>query len=406
MAIRCNAHDEVTVSRREKTPEGYLVAPAVIGRCGIQAYSRGELGLDGDANAIVRLMRTPEEVFRPETVRSFENKPITHRHPDKGVDAAHWKDFAKGNVRDVKRNPDGLLGGTTWVMDATEVDRVMSGNAYLSCGYSFDLDLSPGVAPDGQPYDGFQRNILGDHLAILDRSLDSPRAGTICRIADAETERTKIMSQRKLAVDGLPRFEIDELAAESIETAFKKIVGDRDQVVVDFASHVKESKAKLATADAKLTESGKAIAARDAEIKRLGDELKAAKAIDVDALVAERASVIADAKKMAPNIEPKGSSAAIRRAAVIAACGDATNNTVISKLDGMSAGIEKATDAQINTAFAVLLALPRQQQLAAQDSALAGIFGSTVSSSVAGPTGQIEIVDLASRPDICVGGMR
>jgi hypothetical protein len=403
MAIRCNARDKVTLSQRQKTHEGYLVAPAVIGRCGIQVYTRGELGLDGDVNAPVRLMRTPEEVFRPDTIRSFENKPITHRHPEAGVDSAHWKELAKGNIRDIARLDGGLLGGITWVMDATEVDRVMSGDAYLSCGYSFDLDMTPGTAPDGQPHDGFQRNILGDHLAILDQSLDSPRAGTICRIKDHE--RTRNMAPRKLAVDGLPRFEIDELAAESIEAAFKRILGDRDKVVGDFAGYVKDSKARLSASDTKLAEAGKAIGAKDAEIKRLGDELKAAQGVDIDALVAERSVVVADAKKLAPDVKLKGSNASIRRAAVTAACSDSTSKLIVDKIVG-DAGAEKATDAQINTAFAVLLAMPRQQQLAAQDAALAGVFGSTVSSSGGGSTGQIEIVDLANRPDICVGAMR
>ena len=393
MNKRCTVRDVVNFSRREITPEGYLVAPAVLGRCGVQIYTRAELGLDGDPNAQVRLMRTPEEVLRPETIASFENKPITYRHPETGVDASKWAEVAKGHVRDVAKLPGDLMGGTTWVMDGEQVSRVVAGDAHLSSGYSFELDLTP-----GKDFDGYQRKILGDHLAILDKVLDSPRGGPICRISD--NERKKTMAMKKLAVDGLPRFEIDELAAESIETAFKGLTGERDQVIADFAAHVGDSKGKLAARDATIADKDKVIAAKDAEIKRIGDELKTAKAIDVDALVAERAVVIGDAKKLAPDLEPKGSSAAIRRAAVVTACSDATSKGIVDKIIG-DAGIEKATDAQVSTAFSVLLALPRQAQLAAQDAVLAGVLGGGNSSST--NNGSVEIVDLSSRTDICVG---
>jgi hypothetical protein len=398
--MRCLAHDIVSVSKREITPEGYLKAPAVLGRCGIQVYTRAELGLDGDPLAPVRLMRTPEEVFRPETIASFENKPITYRHPDKAVDSSKWRELAKGHVRDVAKAPGDLLGGTTWVMDAEQVARVVSGDGYLSSGYGFELDMTPGKSSDGQDFDGYQRNILGDHLAILDRVLDSPRGGPICRISDNERKTT--MGNRKIAVDGLPPFEIDELAAGTIEAHAKKLTADRDQVVADFAGHVKDSKAQLAAKDATIAEKDKVIAAKDAEIKKLGEDLKTARAIDVDALVTERSAVVADAKKLAPELEVKGSSAAIRRAAVVAACSDATSKAVVDKIVGDS--IEKATDAQVSTAFAVLRALPRQAQLAAQDAALAGVLGGTGSSGAAN-NGSVEIVDLSSRTDICVGAV-
>jgi hypothetical protein len=396
---RCAVRDVVTFSRREITPEGYLVAPAVLGRCGVQVYTRAELGLDGDPKAQVRLMRTPEEALRPETIASFENKPITYRHPETGVDASKCAQVTKGHVRDCAKLPGNLLGGTTWVMDGEQVSRVVAGDAHLSSGYGFELDLTPGKDDGGQAFDGYQRNILGDHLAILDRVLDSPRGGPICRISDNER---KTMAMKKLAVDGLPRFEIDELAAESIETAFKGLTGERDQVIADFATHVKDSRGQLAAKDAELKTARDAAAALAKSNAELVSKLDKALAIDVDALVAERATVIGDAKKLAPGLEPKGSSAAIRRAAVVAACSDSTSKLIVDKIIG-DAGIEKSTDAQVSTAFAVLLALPRQAQLAAQDAALAGVLGGGSNSAI--NNGSVEVVDLSSRSDIYVGSV-
>jgi hypothetical protein len=376
--VRCLAHDLSTVSKRTKTDQGYLVGPAVIGRCGIQPYTRGELGLDGDPNAVVRLMRTPEEVFRPATIKSFENVPITNDHPPKGVDAGSWSEFSIGNARDIARVEGNLLGATTWVMDEGGVKEVEGGKEKLSCGYTFDLDLTPGVDPDGQPFDGYQRNILGDHLAIV----DSPRGGPVCRIGDKDKKKETPMATKKVIVDGLP-LELDEVQAAVVE----KLVKDRDTVVADLAAHrtasTKAFKAKDSLHAEVVATKDKAIAAKDTEIGTLKADLVKAKAIDVDALVAERTQVITDAKKLAPKLEVKGTSHDIRKAALTACCSDGLSKTVVEKMLGAD-GIEKSTESQIKGAFEVLLALPQQAAIAAQDAALTRALTGTDTSFAGG----------------------
>ena len=72
-------------SKRVITDEGYMQVPARIGRTGIQEYRAGEIGLtDRDPMEIVKVFRPPEEVFDEESMRSFENKPVTNDHPPKG----------------------------------------------------------------------------------------------------------------------------------------------------------------------------------------------------------------------------------------------------------------------------------------------------------------------------------
>ena len=373
MTKRCTVRDVITtVSKREITPQGYLVAPAVIGRTGVQVYTRGELGLDGDPRALLRLMRTADEVFRPETIASFENVPVTDNHPPEMVTSENWARYSKGEVRDVGKQEDNLLGGKTLVKDGGMVAKVASGKSALSCGYSFNLDLTP-----GEGFDGYQRDILGDHVAIV----DAPRGGPICRIGDENHEQEIHMSTRKIAADGLPPFEIDELAAGTIENHIKALAHDRDAVIKDFSDAVDAHKAKTTAQDAELVTVRAAIAAKDAELVALKAELAAAKAVDIDALVTERAQVVTDAHKMAPDIEPKGSSLDIRKAAIVAACGDATNKTVADAIFG-GQPIEKATPDQIKGAFATLLALPRQAALAAQDAAIAASLGGGRSQSV------------------------
>lgn len=372
----------MTVTKREITQQGYMVAPAVIGRCGIQEYTRAELGLDGEPDAVVRLMRTPEEVFRPETIASFENMPLTYRHPDAGVDASTWPELAKGNVRDIAKLPADLLGGTVWVMDADQVSRVASGDVDLSCGYSFDLDLTPGTAPNGQAFDGYQRTILGDHLAILDRSVDSPRGGPVCRIADRDKQRKEYTMKRIVqSKDGLVVVgEFEEPQATAVQNMLDSILGQRDQVVSDLATFkkkaAKDHAESIGAKDAVVAEKDKVIAAKDAEIAKLTTDLKAAKAIDVDALVNEKTEVITDAKRVAPELDPKGTPSQIRRAALTLASSDSVSKTVIDSFVG-EGGIEKANDGQVKSAFDLLVKLNRDAVLTAQDRAVAAAVSGT-----------------------------
>ena len=195
------------------------------------------------------------------------------------------------------------------------------------------------------------------------------------------------MSTRKIAVDGLPRFEIDELAAEAIETHVKKLAADRDQVIADFSEAVDTHKAKLSAKDTELTAIKASVTAKDTEISTLKEKLAKATVIDIDTLVADRTALVESAKKLAPELAPKGSSHDIRKAAIAVACGDATNKAVADELFG-AAGIDKATEEQVKAAFGVLLALPKHAALAAQDAAVGRALGSNTTSWTA--TGPVE----------------
>ena len=386
--MRCHARDLLTVSKREITPQGYLIAPAVIARTGIQEYTRGELGLDGDPNAVIRLMRTPEEVFAPDTVASFENVPITDDHPPTTVDAGNWRQYGRGHVRDVSRIDGNLLSGQLFVMDGGLVAKISGGKDKLSCGYSFDLDLTQGVGPDGQRFDGYMRKILGDHVA----DVDSPRGGPVCRVGDKQRET--IMSKRIVQMDGgkgLVIGEFEEPQATTVEQAIRKVEQDRDKVIGDFDGAVDSHRKVVAAKDALLKDKDAQIAAKDAELATLKTELATAKAVDIDALVTERATVATDAKKLAPAIEVKGSAHEMRKAAVVIACADATNKTVADLVFGKD-GIDKATPDQVKAVFGALLALPKQTALDAQNAAVnRALGGGNVNTFVS--SGPIERLD-------------
>lgn len=183
-----NVCDRIGLTARTVTEEGYLIVPSTLARTGVQEYRAFELGLDADGMdpmKVIRLHRPADEVFNPASMASFENKPVTLGHPDKPVTSDNWAELAKGDVRDVRRAGD-LMTGKITVKSRSAIDAIEAGTVELSNGYTFKIDMVPGTAPDGQAYDGIQRNIRGNHVALV----DSARCGSVCRLGDASDSGT------------------------------------------------------------------------------------------------------------------------------------------------------------------------------------------------------------------------
>ena len=86
------------------TKDGYLWCEnAVIARTGIQEYTDAELDMKSKSGKI-NLVRSKAEVFKPESLASFENKPITNRHPPEMVTSSNWSKYAKGSVHNVRQD--------------------------------------------------------------------------------------------------------------------------------------------------------------------------------------------------------------------------------------------------------------------------------------------------------------
>ncbi len=162
---------------RYKTAQGYMVFPgSVLGRIGTQEYDSGELGQE--PGRIVTLDRPESEVFKPESIASFEGMPVTLNHPESlEVDATTWRVLAIGVVKNVRREGDVLIGDI-WIYDAAAIASIEGdGIEELSLGYSSDVvDGGAGGA------DYTQTNIEGNHVALVPRG----RCGGECRLGDTQ----------------------------------------------------------------------------------------------------------------------------------------------------------------------------------------------------------------------------
>lgn len=327
------ARDFMSLTSRKITDEGYLVAPGNMARTGVQEYRAYELGLDADGMdpmKVIRLHRPPEEVFDATSMASFEGKPITIEHPPVAVTSDNWSELAKGDVREVGRTGD-LMTGTLVIRSKDAIEAVQAGKAQLSNGYTFELDMTPGTTADGRAYDGVQRNIRGNHVALV----DAARCGSACRIADSQPNpegKTMPDAKRKVTVDGIP-LEVEDTAAGVIDTLVKQRDEARDALT--------PLKTKAAEADGLKAALDKA----NADIEALKKDVVTPEARD--AMVAEWAKLIGDAKRLVPELATDGKTCLAIRREVIGAlvAKDATAKAVA---DAVLAGkTVEAADAEV-----------------------------------------------------------
>lgn len=204
-----------------ETAEGYLICKNVpIARTGSQNYLAREMGVaDADPEAVIPVMRYPEDVFSPETIASFEGKPVTMTHPPEDVTPENWSAYAKGHVQNVRRTGEHIMADLV-ITDPTLIDQVRSGSMrQVSCGYRCDYAADPAG--------GYrQKRIRGNHVAVVPLG----RAGAAVSIQDAAApaaekvrksmnmfNRVILTALGKAAKDASPE-ELEELVATA-ETA-------------------------------------------------------------------------------------------------------------------------------------------------------------------------------------------
>lgn len=323
--------DTLTVDTVKRTREGYLVADARAARIGIQEYTGREVDPDGTLGlrdrAIVRVLRPESEVFHKDTIASFSTIAVTNDHPPEAVTADNWRKYGVGETGDEILRDGKFMRVPLAIRDAAAIRAFEGGKQELSCGYTCDVDPTAGTTEDGLQYDAIQRNIRGNHVALVARG----RAGSEVRIGDENT-----MTLKTITVDGIP-VETTDAAATVISTLQGRLAtADTARATAD-AAHA----SALAARDSQL-------AAKDAEI----DTLKAQVLTDaaLDDRVAARADLIGKAKAITgdANFVTKGlSDAAIRKAVVSAKvptlAADASQTYIDARFDILAESITADT---------------------------------------------------------------
>jgi len=295
--------DKASMSTRRELPNGFLQVDAVLSRTGIQAYSAGELGLkDRKPNEVVNVWRPESEVFSEASIASFDSVALTDDHPSEDVTPENSERLGKGWVGRPYRDGDFLKAPITFSAKSI-IDKLKAGKDELSNGYDTDIDWTPGIVPAGQrdagkAYDGIQRNIVGNHVALV----DAGRCGGECRVldksptpvADCASDKPCNCRGEPAMADGLKKRMIDGVGlVEGTEESFAVI----DSLTKKAADLQTKLDAAEGAASAAKTASDEAIAAKDTEIAELKAKVDDTAALD--ARVAERAQLISDARRVA-----------------------------------------------------------------------------------------------------------
>lgn len=177
---------DAMTTTRERTPEGFLKARAVISRSGPfeykpdelpeQLFSMGTLGPDDK----VTVMRTRDTLEHPSTLETIRRAPITMAHPDDNVNAGTWRSLTVGHViGDPVVTNDGLIVADILVADEEAAKAVEQGKDQLSVGYEHDIirDDDDNLISQGP--------LRINHIAIVPEG----RAGTHVRIQDEKPDK-------------------------------------------------------------------------------------------------------------------------------------------------------------------------------------------------------------------------
>lgn len=180
-----------------ETGEGFLICKNVpIARTGSQDYLGRELGLtDGNADKIIAVIRSPDEVFSEAALASFEGKPVTNDHPPTLIGPDDVKTYEMGHAQNIRRGvgewADYMIADLH-IHDRDLIDAIQNGKREISCGYECDY-----VKNTDGTYS--QKNIRGNHVAVVDRG----RAGKRAAILDSDKNKAEKPERKAMSKKGL-----------------------------------------------------------------------------------------------------------------------------------------------------------------------------------------------------------
>ena len=277
---------------------GFLVDTPVVARLGVQVYYM-------DDGRTVREFRPAEEVFKDESLASYQGKPMTLDHVF--VNSENAKEVVVGSVTGKAEPLGSSVVAPIVVYDNKAIQEAMAGNAKeLSVGYSAILDETPGWgdpitgeyilksdadeqfdAPEGwQEFDAIQRNIKVNHLAMVYRG----RAGIAKLNMDGEQENPYTTD-----------VDINKEDKQEMTVKIKLDGAQEFEVAPEVASHIEALNAKADTAIAERDALKAKVDAMPAEIEAAVAKAKA----DADAL-ASLVAVAAEAGVKADGLDSKG----------------------------------------------------------------------------------------------------
>jgi len=270
---------------------GFLTTKVDLARAGVYKYTGKELGLEAPDNAerVIGVLRHPDEVFHPDSIKSFTNIPITDDHPQYFVNTDNIRSTQKGQVSGVQVVGNYIQGIAT-ITDKDLIEKILGGKIQVSPGYSCAIKKEAGVY-NGEKYEYAQKDIRANHLAVV----SSARGGSGCKFTDKKGEKMALIKINDVSVE----------VSDNAVTAFQIY----EKTVNEAHSNLKK----------KLADSKGAIDKLQGEV----DALKKAQLTDeqVEQMVADRAKLVSDAIAIDKTIDVSVGPSEIKKQVIVKVLG-------------------------------------------------------------------------------------
>lgn len=210
-----NRFDNISIDelKMTETQEGYLEGFAIATRVGVFTYMKSD-------GTVQKEFRPPEEVFNEDSINSFKMIPITDEHRGL-INAKNAKQVQVGITGQEFKKDDNYLAPFIKIFDKEIISQIkINGKRGLSFGYTVELEKADGIY-DGEKYDYIQRNIRGNHLAIVNQGRAGLKARMRIDSEDAFCVNNNFNNNymlKKIKIDSV-EFEVAEEVAEKLDSS-------------------------------------------------------------------------------------------------------------------------------------------------------------------------------------------
>lgn len=246
----------------------WVIKQNPITKIGVFPYLGRQISPELEPNKIYQVLRPESELFTEEALASFNELPITIGHAllgprEEGFTPAEEKGIDGTTGASAERKGDKVVNDIKLFSERIK-DEVNHGKKELSAGYFCDFVPERGTW-NGRHYDFVQKNIRGNHIALVDKG----RSGHDVRVMDSaegvatrqfvcdamdlegkfeEKESDENLSSKNHGNSGLDAATGKEMTMEQLKKAIEAIKalfanpeeGDKDAKLAEILSGLKE----------------------------------------------------------------------------------------------------------------------------------------------------------------------
>lgn len=225
-----------------------------ISKVGVFPYTGSQISPELDPDKIYMVYRPEEELSNPETIDSFKLLPWTDEHAmlgseDEGMLPAERKGI-HGVIGEDVYFEDGYLKGNLKVFSDKLANLIEAGKKELSIGYRCLYDIVSGVY-NGTRYDAIQRNIRGNHLALVDEGRSGPDVAVLDHFKFTFDSRGLVMPNAKNKQDRKAMDEGEEMTLSELVKMVKALAEKVDGMMAKGSDEDEEGKKELSEKAAK-----------------------------------------------------------------------------------------------------------------------------------------------------------